>query len=314
MKRLRNFCFTVNNYTQQDVDLLYNYNKFEYVIFGFEVGEQGTPHLQGYAELDKQYQFTLIKSELCQGMHIETRRGSQKQAIEYCKKEGNFVEKGTPKRSGQRKDLERVKEIIFEENGTMMDVINEVSSYQGLRGAQLLFSYKPAKKKYYPKTVRWFWGPSGCNKTRTAVEQCKEDYWISGETLKWFDGYYGQKYVVIDDFRKDFCTFHFLLRLLDVYFLRVPFKGGFVEWDPDVIFITSCYAPQSVYDTREDIYQLLRRISSVEYFARDGMNLEVDLGERVPTCMIEERGYCNCLKCIPEIKYDDDLYNVYPGH
>lgn len=320
-KRLRNFVFTFNNYTQQDVDRIYNYEFSEYVIIGFEIGESGTPHMQGYMELKKQLGFNRVKTDLGDGIHIESRKGTQKQAIDYCKKDGQFVENGVAKKSGKRNDISRVKEIIYEEDGTMMDVISEATSYQALRSGQILLTYKPPKQKFFPKTVHWFWGPSGTNKTRTAVESCSDDYWISGENLKWFDGYFGQKFVIIDDFRKDFCTFHFLLRLLDVYHLRVPYKGGFVEWNPDLIFITSCYAPSDVYETREDIYQLLRRITEIRYFPRIVPPIVLNSEDRNDSCQMFEKGYCNCIMCIPQelvvedvVKMEVNDENVYPGH
>ena len=47
-------------------------------------------------------------------------------------------------------------------------------------------------------------------------------------------------------------------------------KGGFVKWKPLTIYITSSYSPHDVYDTREDIGQLLRRIDSIREFKEDG--------------------------------------------
>ena len=44
----RRICFTKNNYEESDIDALLAEERFSYVIFGLEVGEQGTPHLQGY--------------------------------------------------------------------------------------------------------------------------------------------------------------------------------------------------------------------------------------------------------------------------
>ena len=40
--------------------ILLSEERFSYVIFGLEVGEQGTPHLQGYAEFHKKAKFAAI--------------------------------------------------------------------------------------------------------------------------------------------------------------------------------------------------------------------------------------------------------------
>ena len=50
-ERVRSFCFTLNNWKQEEYDWLAQKLKSEkvnYYIIGKEKGESGTPHLQGY--------------------------------------------------------------------------------------------------------------------------------------------------------------------------------------------------------------------------------------------------------------------------
>lgn len=54
-----------------------------------EVGESGTPH-QGYAELSCQMRFNRVKKKSTLECFFAKRRGSQKEAIDYCKK-GQFI-------------------------------------------------------------------------------------------------------------------------------------------------------------------------------------------------------------------------------
>ena len=84
-------------------------------------------------------------------------------------------------------------------------------------------------------------------------------------TGKWFEGYDGHKKVLIDDMRKDFMKFHELLRLLDRYPMRVEQKGTSRQFVANHIIITSAYNPAMLFETREDIHQLLRRIDNIEY-------------------------------------------------
>lgn len=270
-RRLRNFVFTLNNYTDSEYDILLNNEMFKYIIIGKEVGEEGTPHLQGYAECKDQQTFDQIKL-ISPRLHIEKRRGSQKQAIRYCKKDGDFVEKGEPKNQGHRTDMEFLKSMILNTEKSWDEILPEIDNYQQLRFAENLMKFRKPKNNFKPKNVYWFFGPTGTGKTKKAFEEIGQNpFWISCDNLKWFDGYVGQTHVIFDDFRKDFCTFHFLLRLLDGYPCKVPIKGGFVDWIPTHIYITSAYPPGKVYETREDVNQLHRRITLTEQFFTNEM-------------------------------------------
>lgn len=263
--RHRSWCFTLNNYTDIEYNSLKNL-ECKYLIIGKEKGEQGTLHLQGYVQFANARPLSVLKT-LNQRAHWEVAKGSALQNKQYCSKENDFFEKGKIPEQGARKDIQQVY-ANFRKGGRVADLIKDQDlGFQALRVAEKLEAYKKLDFDK-PKDVYWFWGETGTGKTRSAMDMAKlvDDYWMSGENLKWFDGYYGQPLAIIDDFRKDFCTFHFLLRLLDRYPLRVPVKGGFTEWNPEVVIITTAFPPEGVYSTREDINQLLRRIKEVKHF------------------------------------------------
>lgn len=110
--RFRNVCFTLNNYDKVDEDYIKQSYEFtpsvvKYVIYGKEVGESGTPHLQGYIEFKRQLSLSGVKGVIGNKCHIENRHGNQKQAIDYCKKDGDWVEYGEPKGNGRIKKIVR---------------------------------------------------------------------------------------------------------------------------------------------------------------------------------------------------------------
>lgn len=88
--RLRRACFTLNNYTSEEtahIIRFFEIGNHKYII-GKEVGEQGTPHLQGYVEFHGQVRFSKLK-DLNNRIHWEKARGNKKQNIAYCAKEEN---------------------------------------------------------------------------------------------------------------------------------------------------------------------------------------------------------------------------------
>lgn len=97
--RVRNWCFTLNNYTSDDIDSIKAIN-CRYLIFGKEVGASGTPHLQGYIEFDKSVRFSYVK-KLFPKAHLEPRTKPREANIKYCKKEGDFFERHGEPLSGK---------------------------------------------------------------------------------------------------------------------------------------------------------------------------------------------------------------------
>jgi len=65
----------------------------KYVIFGSERGASNTPHYQGFLVFPNGKSLSAAKKVLPTA-HWEIKRGTFKQAIDYCKKEGQWVEFG----------------------------------------------------------------------------------------------------------------------------------------------------------------------------------------------------------------------------
>lgn len=273
--KLRKICFTINNYSEEElVNLQFHIgSECIYGIIGREVGEHGTPHLQGYCEYRNPRSFKGLK-EIFTRAHIEKKRGTNVQAADYCKKDLDFWESGTlePESQGKRGDLQAISEHIQDNNG-IRDMIecNLITSAQHLNVSEKLMKYMEPQRDRKP-LIYWLFGPSGSGKTRAAIDACVKP-WIANGSLQWFDGYDGQEDVIFDDFRTSDVDFHMLLRLLDRYPINVPIKGAYRAFKPLRIFITT---PQSITETYnwigEDVQQLHRRVDFEYEYKREQEN------------------------------------------
>lgn len=262
----RSWVFTLNNWTEEDhFQLEDEINRYaKYAIIGQEVGEEGTPHLQGYVTWKSPRAFQVLQKLVNSKCHWEVAKGNARANREYCSKDGKFREWGDVPSAGKRNDLIVAREMVKE--GKSVGEIAEQVGYQATRHAQLMYAHGHGRKRD-PKNdihVIWHCGPTGSGKTRSAVE-LYPNAWISGRNLRWWDGYCGGDEVIIDDFRGDFCTFHELLRILDRYPFRVEVKGGSIELLATKFYITAPSCPRCIWERRgtEDLGQIMRRVSEV---------------------------------------------------
>lgn len=89
----------------------------------------------------------------------------------------------------------------------------------------------------------------------------------------WFDGYIGQKVLLIDDFYGSI-KFHDMLEYMDGYKFQVPIKGGFVWKAWDKVYITSNKHPNEWYANYRCLEEpaFVRRINEFLHFPDSQMN------------------------------------------
>ena len=124
--RMRNYCFTfypdVTDDRFEEMNNIVTSNIYSYCIFGLEVcPETKKDHFQGYMEFNKKTTISSLKKIFPTTKFLE-RRGTQNQAIDYCKKEqGEIFEFGEKKEQGVRNDLNDIKELL-DTGGSLKDV------------------------------------------------------------------------------------------------------------------------------------------------------------------------------------------------
>lgn len=131
------WCFTLNNWTDDDVKSISSIcsKNCKIAIFGSEVGEQGTPHLQGYIEFKTKSRPKSVFSN--ERIHWEKSKGNLDDNITYCSKEGNVLfSLGCPKPKKPIKIIE--------------------SLYPWQKDIEKLILTEPDDR-----TIYWYWEPKG---------------------------------------------------------------------------------------------------------------------------------------------------------
>lgn len=275
MAKARAWCFTLNNYTEEEVEHIKDID-CKYLIFGKEVGEKGTPHLQGYIEFTNPRSMSGVKKALNNRVHLETRRGTSKEAADYCKKEDkDAFEKGKISNPGERTDLTELKEKIL--NGTKLDdiIVDDFELYCRYRnGIKDLVNVVQRKKKRTEMTEGfWYYGPTGVGKSHKAFKEAGDDHYLLTNDNGWWDGYEGQETVIINDFRGNI-EYGMLLQLIDKWPMKVKRRGQEpMPFTSKKVIITSSLPPEGVYCNlaKEDsLDQLYRRIKCFYVCCKDG--------------------------------------------
>lgn len=106
--RSRSWIFVINNYTDLDIASITDMcickfgTKGVYLMMGFEVGEQGTPHIQGYLYFKEARTRKAISSDIPRA-HLECAQGSPEDNIRYIV--GPYKDKKTGKTKGVNTDI-----------------------------------------------------------------------------------------------------------------------------------------------------------------------------------------------------------------
>jgi hypothetical protein len=246
-QRSRGWCFTWNNYTEDD----FNHVKeieCEYLVVGKEVGESGTSHLQGYIYFKEAKSWLKMRKLLCDKAHIEATKGTPVQASKYCKKDGDFFERGNLPGQGKRSDLEEVVAAVNE--GLDLVTIATLFPIQWVKfekGIRSLHEMKQEDRSERPICI-WLWGKAGVGKSFYAINiHGKVNVFIKDEA-KWWGTYNHEEAILIDDFDPHEWSYRRFLRLLDEGKYVGETKGGHIKINSKYIYISCEYPPEHFWD------------------------------------------------------------------
>lgn len=239
----------------------------------FEKSENGV-HLQAIMLWEKPKRFrNVVEWFSVEGMrapHIEVVKSLSK-AYKYVRKSESrlygpfyFGDMEELKRGkGSRNDLRTAKHIL-DAGQTTLDVAQRCFSTY-IRYHKGLEKYEAALKdgqRGVPHVV-WIWSmESGVGKSVMCsnvpykgedvrdASVCWTMSFCRSKNKLWFDGYYGQKVVVVDDLQFGFPPL-MLQKMIDTVALRLESKGGMVYFTPEQIRITSNISPEAYLQDAE---------------------------------------------------------------
>lgn len=261
MSQKTHWCFT--SFADNPTFLTFTDDKpssIRYIVWQREqCPHSGRLHWQGYVEFGRSQRMSAVKRILGDSaMHLEGRRGSRDNAREYCTKEESrvqgtsFTEVGEwiESKQGKRTDLEAACEIVRNKKG-LAEVANELPTVyvkfsKGLEKLNYILNKSPNWRNIRAFSLV---GTAGTGKTRLARSYFGECFLLPPPTANrvWWDGYQGEKTLVLDEFY-GWLKYSYLLRILDGHPCQLEVKGGFCWALWETVVLTSNKHPSEWYE------------------------------------------------------------------
>ncbi len=267
----KNWCFT--DFELLDWEKIFKGDDdIRYVCWGTEsCPKTKKKHYQGWLQYNKKKRLGGIK-KVCHSkkLHIESCRGTESENNKYCQKDNKYETLGEYMTQGKRTDLDQLKSVL-DMGGSLEDIASEnfesfIKYNRGFQEYKKIVD-KRLRKKFRKVEVIHIHGTTGSGKTRTAMESTEDLYKIHGDDLQWWDGYDGEKTLLIDEYDNQIaCTK--LLGILDGYQLRLPIKGSFTYANWNKVYITSNIKALHRHAKKCHRRALRRRITSIILMSR----------------------------------------------
>lgn len=235
----RHWCFTINNWTREDVEQLEALGpQVSYLVIGYETGDSGTPHIQGYVVFPRIKRRREALRLISPRAHLEVKRGTPQQAADYCKKDGLFNEWGELPSSTGRSPFDRFREWAvqhYQETGnvpTDREIANEfpalfVRYRRNLQDLARLVNPEPVLEQgqlrdWQEDLLEQILGPAD---DRTIIFVVDED---GGQGKTWLQRYlltsHGDKVQVLSSAKRDDVA-HAIDESKSIFLFNVPRHG-----------------------------------------------------------------------------------------
>lgn len=266
----RNYCFT-DFIFDIDYKILYENNKdiIRYICVGNEIcPKTNKKHKQGWIQFYNKKRRGGVKKIIGTNKWFESCKGSEYDNNKYCSKEKDFIQFGKFITQGARTDLEAIKKNIDNGMNRLEIMNNHFETYCKYRNGindYIKETENKSRQKFRKIETEFVYGSTGTGKTRYAMKH--GGFKIEGDSLNWFDGYNGEKKLIIDEYDND-VKITKLLNILDGYSLRLPIKGGFTYANWEKVIITSNLNPDQLHCNakikhREALFRRIKKFTKM---------------------------------------------------
>lgn len=267
MSKHRDYVFTINNPgPADDLEIQRLSSQANYLIYGEERGESGTFHYQGFVQFENARGLAAVKRLLTRA-HLEPRRGTVEQAIQYCKKEAKFHEFGSAPTTA-RTSKERYAWAIEKAESGDLEAIKREEPGMYLRYLEKFRSLRKRSTTIIDGDLQheWWWGDTGTGKSSKLWSDYPDHF--TKPLNKWWDGYEDEDCVGIEEV--DPIAGKWLGHFLKIWSDRYPFtaeiKGGTLKKiRPQKIIVTSNYTIEECFPQQQDWEPLKRRFKVTHF-------------------------------------------------
>jgi hypothetical protein len=250
-----------------------------------ERGQNGTVHWQGYYQFKKKMRFKTFQNKLAKvcdmTWNLMEAQASSEKNVEYCTKPtGNWTyasglvkhseqlsepvwinQNDMVKKKGKRSDLAELNKLI-EAGATLDDIDREMPNValrydKNIERKIFRRDARIARQSSTEKLCYFLWGDAGTGKTFDVLEYrfpkmfnyTSDDVFILNKGNNgnlWWNGYTNQRVLLIDDIEPGMISRQNLLRILDDLSFKGETKGGVVQTNFEIVFITSNYHPREI--------------------------------------------------------------------
>lgn len=280
----RNFIFTLNNYKESEIETLQNLKGISYIAYSKEIGEKGTPHLQGYVIFKNPRSTTIsnLKKLLIRNRsYLEPMAGNLNQNDVYISKQNHGeldYEWGTkPVGQGVRSDLKiLVDKLRYGEIDLDWVLIEQPMAFhqygRTLEAAEDL--YLRSRTRTEMPECYWLHGPTSSGKSHYAFTKWadKSFYVHECEDRGWYDRYKCQDVAIFNEFRGG-VQYSTLLGLCDKWPKSVVRRNKApIPFVSSIVVVTSVLTPEECYynlDEKDSLAQLKRRFTIIQMGSDD---------------------------------------------